>query len=326
MADGEYEVFQVDTEITDIMAYATDTSKDGYQGKPASSFIPRDEWNKLSQEQKDRLIAKRRQERMKQYSGNWKPNQPRRQVNVYDVSNVVHANTLIDYAIMNHDVLPPIPTEYTTDASPSSDADTLLAYMAGRGTEETPGNIRNVLAAKRAPDNKGRNRTANKNTAVPSTVKIGDIMYYLNKGETITFQGHRYFSHMTMTSCISQHDVATMEKALVDRGANGGICGDDMLVLEGSERFVDVIGLAGHKIIQISIITAQALITTHKGDAIATFHQMALLGKGQSILSCLQMEAHGAEINDRSRILSGGKQCISIDECQIPLDFKNGLT
>jgi hypothetical protein len=30
-----------------------------------------------------------------------------------------------------------------------------------------------------------------------------------------------------MTYRIIQHDVATMEKALVDRGANGGICGDD---------------------------------------------------------------------------------------------------
>jgi hypothetical protein len=37
------------------------------------------------------------------------------------------------------------------------------------------------------------------------------------------------------------------------------------------------------------------------------------------------VEAHGAEINDRSRSLPGGKQRISIDGYQIPLDFKNGL-
>jgi hypothetical protein len=128
-----------------------------------------------------------------------------------------------------------------------------------------------------------------------------------------------------MTYRISQHDVATMDKALVVRGAFGGICGDDMLVLEGSERFVDVFGLAGHKASQLRIVTAQALIPTNKGDAIATFHQMAFLGKGKSILSCLQMETHGAEINDRSRLLPGGKQRISIDGYQIPLDFKNGL-
>ena len=42
-------------------------------------------------------------------------------------------------------------------------------------------------------------------------------------------------------------------------------------------------------------------MTAHKGGAIATFHQMALLGKGKSILSCLQMEAYGADkIIDRA--------------------------
>jgi hypothetical protein len=68
----------------------------------------------------------------------------------------------------------------------------------------------------------------------------------------------------------------------------------------------------------------QALISTHKGDAIAMFHQMAL-GKGIGILSCLQMEAHGADINDQSRHLPGGKQRILIDGYQLPLDFKNGF-
>jgi hypothetical protein len=68
---------------------------------------------------------------------------------------------------------------------------------------------------------------------------------------------------------ISQHDVTTIEYALINHGANDGICRDDMLVLEGSERLVDVSGLAGHKVSQLCIVTAQALITTHKGEAIA---------------------------------------------------------
>jgi hypothetical protein len=37
------------------------------------------------------------------------------------------------------------------------------------------------------------------------------------------------------------------------------------------------------------------------------------------------MEAQGAEINNPSRLLPGGKQRNSIDGYQIPLDFKNGL-
>jgi hypothetical protein len=52
---------------------------------------------------------------------------------------------------------------------------------------------------------------------------------------------------------------------------------------------------------------------------------MAFLGKGKSILSCLQMEAHGADINGHSKLLPEGKQRILIDGYQMPLDFKNGL-
>jgi hypothetical protein len=37
------------------------------------------------------------------------------------------------------------------------------------------------------------------------------------------------------------------------------------------------------------------------------------------------MEAHGADINDCSCLLPGGKQRILIDGYQMPLDFKNGL-
>jgi hypothetical protein len=171
-----------------------------------------------------------------------------------------------------------------------------------------------------------KNRQANESKLAPSTAQIGDTTYYLNKGETITFQGHQYSSHMTRVNySIGQHDVTTMEYALIDRDANGGISGDDMLVLEVSRIFVDVSGLARHNIIQLRIVTAQALITTHKGEAIATFHQMALLGKGKSILTCLQMEAFGADINDCSRMIPGGNQRILVDGYQLPLDFKNGL-
>jgi hypothetical protein len=47
----------------------------------------------------------------------------------------------------------------------------------------------------------------------------------------------QYLAHSTnINYWIGQHDVAGMEYALVDYGANGGVCGDDMLVVEGSER------------------------------------------------------------------------------------------
>jgi hypothetical protein len=123
---------------------------------------------------------------------------------------------------------------------------------------------------------------------------------------------------------VSEHSISGIDKALVDRGANGSICGDDMLVLEGRERFVSVSGLTGYKVDQLCLVTARALIPTHKGPAVATFHQMAHLGKGKSILSCIQMEHYGAVINDKPTRL-GGKQCILVDGYQIPLDVNSGL-
>jgi hypothetical protein len=72
-------------------------------------------------------------------------------------------------------------------------------------------------------------------------------------------------------------------------------------------------GLARHKVSQLSIVTAQSSITTHKGESIVTFHHVALLEKGKIIFSCLQMEAFGTDINDCSRMLPGGKQRILVD-------------
>jgi hypothetical protein len=258
------------------------------------------------------LLAKRRQERMNSNGGNHKPALSARQANIHDIGDYVDLDNIVDYAVNNHDVYQKEEVGNKVD----SIHDKLLAYMAGRTFGS--GDICHVFAAKKAPDKK--------NMSAPSTVQVGDTTYYLNKGEIVTIGGNQYSAHMTRINyCVGQHDVAVMKNALVDRGANGGICGNDMLVLEGSERFVDVFGLARHKVSQLRIVTAQALTTTHKGDAIEMFRQMALLEKGKSILSCLQMESFGADINDRSSNLPGGKQHILIDGCQLPLDFKNGL-
>jgi hypothetical protein len=212
------------------------------------------------------------------------------------------------------------------DYAESQKEDNLLTYMAARAKPDThPGDIRLVLGI-HVPSQQKKNLNVNEVQNTPDSVTVGDVEYYLNKGETIAVNGQHYSAHMAAIQYyIGQHNVTTMDKALIDRGANGGICGADMMVLEGSERFVDVSGLAGHKVNQLRIVTAQAVITTHKGDAIAIFHQMALLGKGKSILSCIQMESHGADINEKPRLLPGGKQRILMDNYQIPLDINNGL-
>ena len=312
---GEYGVFQVDTDISDILAYNTNMNRSGASRndmQTKTKYLPREEWNKLTQDQKNALLEKRRKERF----GN-----TTRQANMHTVDDPIDLDALIDYTIMNHKT-----DMIDTSSDDPGEKDDLLAFMSGR-TKSDAADIRHVLAAKQATD-KNKTIKANEATSAPSpTIQIGDTTYYLNKGETITTaHGHQYFAHMALFHYrVGQHNVVQADKALVDRGANGGIVGDDMLILEGNERFVDVSGLDGHKVSQLRIVTAQALIKTHKGDAIATFHQMALLGKGHSILSCIQMESHGAEINDRSSLLPGGKQRIVMDGYQIPLDIVSGL-
>jgi hypothetical protein len=169
-----------------------------------------------------------------------KPFQSSRQVHAHDVNDLVCIDDRIDYTIMNHEVNNVKVDDDDRDSGNNGD-NALLAFMAGQGSSS--GDIRQFLAAKSTPD-KSKNRQATKSKLAPSTVQVGDTTYYLNQGETITFQGHQYSYHMTKVNYhISQHDVTTMEYALIDRGANCGICGDDMLVLEGSERFVNVSGL-----------------------------------------------------------------------------------
>jgi hypothetical protein len=96
---------------------------------------------------------------------------------------------------------------------------------------------------------------------------------------------------------IGRHECAPNTMALIDCGANGCVCCDDILVLEGSVQLVDVSGLCGHCKIQLQIVTSQALIEIHKGNVIALFHQIVLIVKDKSILSCLQMEDFSSEIS-----------------------------
>ena len=229
----QYEVYHVDTDISEIMVNTvTLENEDGSTyGHNKSKFIPKEDWDKLSPEDKERLISKRRLERMGRNNSNRKPYAPPRRANVHDVEEMVDLDNLVDYTAMIHEI-----GKSDDEPEPVDDEedDALLAYMAGR--KSASGDIRHVLAAKSKPVKKKSSVIANETVSTPTTVQVGDTTYHLNKGETITFQGRTYSAHVTRVHYrIGQHDVVAMDKALVDRGANGGICGDDMLVTEGSE-------------------------------------------------------------------------------------------
>jgi hypothetical protein len=196
-------------------------------------------------------------------------------VNLHEVEKLVNMDDIIENVTMKDHLVNEDISSY--EVQPGDNA--LLAHIAGQGLKHSPGDIRQVLASNHKPQ-KNPSQKANEGITVASTVQVGEKTYHLNKSETILFQGHHYTPHMACIPYrVSQHDISIMEKALIDRGANVGICGDDMLELEGRKRFVDVFWLAGHKVNQLWIVTAQRPISTQEGDVIATFHQVEPLGK-----------------------------------------------
>ena len=81
-------------------------------------------------------------------------------------------------------------------------------------------------------------------------------------------QSHRIYYSVSLHK---SHRVGS----LVDRGANGGIAGDEVRIIEKSDRTVNVRGFDNHQITTIPIVTAGGVIKTQHGPAIAILHQYA---------------------------------------------------
>ena len=122
-----------------------------------------------------------------------------------------------------------------------------------------------------------------------------------------------------MTYRITQQKLTQAQGSLVDRGANGGLLGDDVWIFAWTEKYVDVAGLNNHQEHGLRIASGAGIIDTNCGPHVALLHQYAYLGKGKTIHSCGQMEMFGLEVHDKSHIM-GGQQCIKTpDGITIPL-------
>jgi hypothetical protein len=93
----------------------------------------------------------------------------------------------------------------------------------------------------------------------------------------------------------------TRRGALVDRGANGCIGGEDIRVISRTGRIMDVQGIDDHQIVDMPIITAGAVVKTQQGEAIVIMHQYAYTGKGKTIHSAAQMEHFKQKVHDIAR-------------------------
>jgi hypothetical protein len=119
----------------------------------------------------------------------------------------------------------------------------------------------------------------------------------------------------------------SISPSLVDRGANGGVAGNDVRVIFKTNCTVDIKGIDNHRCTNIDIGTVGGVIQTNKGPVIGIMNQYALLNKGLSIHSPCQFECYKNDVNDKFFLVPGGLQRIqTLDGYIIPLSIQGGLT
>ena len=93
--------------------------------------------------------------------------------------------------------------------------------------------------------------------------------------KTITVDGKKY--QAVNKSQITYNILACKVKdnsdtTLVDRGANRGIAGDNVLVIETTDRTADVTRLKDHQVKDLKIGTCNGVIKTNQGEVVALMH------------------------------------------------------
>ena len=173
-----------------------------------------------------------------------------------------------------------------------------------------PGDIRNVL-------------TSSSKAAKP---KIGNNKG-IGMGEKIEINGKIYYAANTIEISYQSYTQQMLPKlgSLVDRGANGGIGGNDVVLLEKSMRTCDISGIDNYTMKRLPIGTCAGKVKTNQGIIIVILHQYAYTGKGNTIHSSTQLEHFGNIVDDRSTKVKGKQHIVTLSGYVIPLHIRNGL-
>lgn len=161
--------------------------------------------------------------------------------------------------------------------------------------------------------------------ARPSSTSVSTS---LTPPSDVVIDGHRYTRSVSTAHIlysVSRSNI-TPRGALVDRGANGGIAGNDVRVLAFTHRAVNIRGIDNHQVCDVPIVTCAGVIPTNHGDVIAIMHNYAYTATGRTIHSSIQLESFGHDVNERPSSLPGGLQRIlTLEGYIIPLCIHHGL-
>jgi hypothetical protein len=190
------------------------------------------------------------------------------------------------------DIVDPDPTPGTFDS--------LLINAAASKNTKSVADLRRLLSVPEKPNPKSS--TPRKSNIKINTLDINKLTYVVSRSST-------------------QHN-----GALVDRGANGGIAGDDVRIIERTDRSVDVSGVGNHQITDLTIVTAGGVVPSQHGPVIVIMHQYAHAPMSRTIHSSVQLEHFANRVDDRSLKVCGSTQSITTHEGFVfPLEFKHGL-
>jgi hypothetical protein len=113
--------------------------------------------------------------------------------------------------------------------------------------------------------------------------------------------------------------------SLIDGGANVGMSGSDVRVLEQTLSHADVSGLDEQTVTDLPIVTAAGVLQSSQGYIIGIFHQYAHLGTGKTLHLSNPMRHFGLDICDIPHNLRGLQRIHHSDGYVIPLSIQNGL-
>ncbi len=281
-------------------------------------------WNQLDNQAKRLIIGKHT-------TGPTKPPDGSHHINVHDIHHLMDCLSeeppdtqpspnvdmvkayLHDWYVGSPPIVdPPKDDNNDIDDNDDDEAADILAHVTkqskNKSKKHPPGNVKRLLSPSQ--------NTNNKSTSIetPDSVMVHGVKYIRQINTVIT--GYNLSAFNTKHS----------KSSLIDRGANGGIAGADVRVIETTSHSVDVQGIDNHRMTNIPIVTAGGVVHTHnKGDVIVILNQYAHADNSKTIHSCIQMEAYKQVVHDKS-LKAGGKQCIeTLDGYVIPLRITDGL-
>lgn len=145
--------------------------------------------------------------------------------------------------------------------------------------------------------------------------------------DTVVIGGRQYraCTHNVLYSVKNYETSREQQGALIDSGANGGMFGDDVRILDETFDKADVTGISDTTLTDLKICTGAALIESTDGPLIAIMNQYASYGKGKTVHSVPQLASFGLDIDETSRRIGGKQRMVTPEGYIIPFSIRGGL-